>query len=53
MPTYNFTSESISDNVFEIITSPCQFCPVKQGCKYKQGSTECVERVTEYFEERG
>jgi hypothetical protein len=52
MPTYNFASEKLMDKVFEIITSPCQFCPVKQGCKLLQGSTKCIERVTEY-EERG
>lgn len=52
MPTYNFASESIMDKVFETVTSPCHFCPVKQGCAYRQGSTKCIERVTEYFEER-
>ncbi len=45
MAVYDFADPEIGEQVFEVVTSPCRFCPIKRGCKCIQGGKACIERL--------
>jgi hypothetical protein len=53
MAIYEFEEAEIGEQVFEITTSDCRFCPLRQrkSCLnfVKQGSPQCIQMVTEHL----